>query len=325
MKIFEYCCALLNAGGGVLEMPIANFEKVEAPERDLDTFWKRVEPNLKKLIAPQSYADVFDREFDGNSGKVYLFMKGNPNHFYTKKFNLFLVGDAETTEASCTEVKSVLTKKRPNRKGTLYDLPKVDEEFVNGKRVGFHEGKQIQLKHFQSRTFLDPHSNHKQCDSVRRAISSFANGSGGIIFVGITDDGVARGHNLEGVSKEATVEKVKTLIDKMQWPPGVSPLREEHWDVKVFPLIRKENYFIIKIYVASVSGGVFSKRPESFEFRPREDDGIEGQAQSLTFEEWHQRMVNGTAGYQDSRGLYLSCTSFSKSRAVTLSTIRSMD
>ena len=307
MRIVEYCCALLNAGGGVLEMPIAKF-KTQSLLSDLDAFWKRVEPKLKKLIEPQSYAEVFDRECDSISGKVLLFIKRKPNHFYTWKFHLFFVGDSETNEASYTQVKSVMTKKSPNRKDTLGDLPKLNEEFVSGQRVSFHEGKQIQLKHYESRKILDPHSNRKQWDRVRRAISSFANGSGGIVFLGITDDGVAEGQSLEGDFKEAIEERVNTLISDMQWPPSAEPAQGKHWDVKFFPLKGKENYFIIMIRVVRVPGGVFAKCPESFELRASED-GIEGKIHRLSFNEWHRRMVGGT-DFQDSKGLYLLCMSF---------------
>ena len=310
MKVVEYCCALLNAGGGVLEMPIANFKSLTPPVSDLDTFWKRVEPNLKKLIEPQSYAEVFDREYDDVSGKVLLFMKRKPNHFYTWKFHLFFVGDSETSEASYTQVKSVVINKSSNHKDTLSSLPTLNEEFFSDKRVGFHESKQIQLKCYESQKLLDPHSNHKQCDNVRRAISSIANGSGGVLVLGITDDGVAKGQNLEGDSKEAVVERVNTLISKMQWPPSVEPAQGKHWDVKFCPLKDKENYFIIKIYVVRVPGGVFAKCPESFELHACEDSA-EGQVHRLSFNEWHHRMVGGT-DFQDtcSKGLCLLCTYF---------------
>jgi len=301
MELIRYCCALLNAGGGVLEMPIANIKKLTTLHYDLDKFWQRVEPNLNRLIEPQSYADVFDRKFDGSSGEVRLFIKGRPNHIYTRKFHLFLVGDSGTYEASYNQVKNVMTKKHANLKGTFTDLSTFCEEFVNGERVGFLEGKQIQLKHYESKQIFDPHSNHKQCDNLRRAISSFANGTGGIIFVGVTDDGVAKGQNLEGDSKEAIVERVNTLINKMIWPPRVDPVQGEHWDIKFFPLRRKDNYFVIVIYVVRVSGGIFLKFPESFEFQSCEDSSKE-QVRGLRFDEWHDRMVSGT-DVQDSKGV----------------------
>ncbi len=80
--ILEKCCALYNAGGGVLEFSISNFKDLDAPQSDLDTFWKTVEPKLNALIKPYSYADVFDRKYDdGDSSKVRLFIKKNAKSF----------------------------------------------------------------------------------------------------------------------------------------------------------------------------------------------------------------------------------------------------
>lgn len=306
--IIRDCCALLNAGGGVLEMPIANFKKLTNVHHDLDKFWQGIESKLITLIERQLYADVFDRKFDASSGEVHLFLKGKPNHIYTRKLYLFSFGDSGSYKASYDQVKKVMTKKHANLKGTFTDLPTFCEEFVNGERCGLPEGKQIQLKHYESKQIFDPHSNHKQCDTLRRVMSSFANGTGGIIVVGVTDDGVAKGQNLEGDSKEAVVERVNTLINRMIWPPNVNPVQGEHWDIKFFPLRGKDNYFVIVIYVVRVSGGIFMKLPEYLEFQPCEG-GSKEQVRELSFDEWHHRMVSGT-DVQDSKGLYLLCTSF---------------
>ncbi|XP_078380308.1 schlafen family member 13-like [Oculina patagonica] len=290
--IVEKCCAIYNAGGGVLELPIANFEDLDAPLPDLDKFWQTVEPKLNALIKPYSYTDVFDRKYDGNSGKVHLFIKRIPNHFCTLKYNLFLPGDSGTYDASYSEAIDILSKKQHSSvEVSLANLPKLEKEFVYGDKVSFHESKQIQLKHYESEKILDAHSKHNQCDTMRRTISAFANACGGVIVLGVTDEGVVEGQNLEGDSTEAVVQRVNDLINKMHWVDG-TPKREEHWDIEFFPVKGKENCFIIVIKVAKVPGGVFAKCPKSVELRPDEDDS-EGQV--LTFDEWKQRMVGGQA------------------------------
>ena len=309
--ILEKCCALYNAGGGVLEMRVLDFDDLDAPQNDLDRFWKTIEQKLKALIEPLSYVDVFDRVFDPNSGTVYLLIKNVPNHFCTLKLNLFLAGDSGIYEASYTEAIHVMTKplnvtkkRRSGVDAPLNKLPKVDEEFVYGERISFHESKQIQLKHYKSATIL---ANYDQCLIVRKTISSFANANGGVIYLGITDEGIAYGQNLiERDSSEAIQERVQSLIDKMCW--SVTPERGVHWDVKLFPLVDKENHSVIAIYVAGMqsSGGVFAKCPVSVELRPSED-GREGQVHRLDFDEWKKRMVGGMDVQTDSKGLY-DCT-----------------
>lgn len=81
-------------------MPIVNLEELDAPQSDLDPFWKTVEARLKTLIEPWSYDDVYDREFDSNSGSIRLFIKTMPMHFATLKFNLFLPCDSSISDAT---------------------------------------------------------------------------------------------------------------------------------------------------------------------------------------------------------------------------------
>ncbi|KAJ7339528.1 platelet maturation [Desmophyllum pertusum] len=311
-NILEKCCALYNAGGGVLEMRIVDFEDLEPPHNELNRFWSTLEQKLKALIEPLSYVDVFERTFDRNSGKVYLFIKNVPNHFCTLRFNLFLAGDSGIYEASNIEAINVMTKPLNLKKkrhsdvdAPLSSLPKVDKEFAYGESVSFHESRRIEFKHYKSEQILSE-NNRTQCDNLRKIISSFANTNGGVIYLGITDEGIAFGHNLERDSTEAIEERVHFLIDKMYW--SVTPKREVHWDLKFFPVVGKENHSVIVIYVAGMqtSGGVFAKCPVSVELRPSED-GSEGQVHLLDFDEWKQRMVGRTdvqTVQTDSKGLY---------------------
>ena len=312
--IIEKCCALFNSGGGVLEIKIDDFRcSTDAPQNGLDDFWNRIEPKLKVLIEPLSYVDVFDRAFDSNSGTVYLFIKTVPNHFCTLKFNLFLTGDAQIDDASYTQARNVMTqplkvkkKRHSDVDVPLSSLPKVENEFKFGKSISFEESEQIQLKHYTSKTLLQ--NNHKQCDNLRKTMSSFANANGGVIYLGITDEGIANGQNLEKDSIEDIKERVHFLVNKMYW--SVTPERGVHWDVKFFPLVDKENHFVIAIYVAGMqsSGGVFAKCPVSFELRPSEDGSEVQVHRRLDFDEWKQRMVGGTDVQTDSKGLYDICT-----------------
>ncbi len=220
------------------------------------------------------------------------------NHFCTLKYNLILPGDSGTYDVtSYTEAINVLSKRKHHSsvKGTLASLPKLEEEFVYGGKISFHESKQIQLKYYTSEKILVA---HEQCDIVRKTISAFANANGGAIVLGVTNGGVVEGQNLEGDSMEVVAERVNSLIKKMHW--SVTPERKEHWDIEFFPVKGKENCFIIVIYVAKVQGGVFAKCPKSVELRPGED-GSEPQVHRLAFDKWKMRMIGGQA---DSKGLY---------------------
>ncbi|KAJ7385311.1 hypothetical protein OS493_016385 [Desmophyllum pertusum] len=56
-------CALLNSGGGVLLIKIADYSKCTNPLKQLDIFWQKLEPKLESMIQPSSYDEVFDRVF----------------------------------------------------------------------------------------------------------------------------------------------------------------------------------------------------------------------------------------------------------------------
>ena len=293
-------------------MPIENFEELDAPQSDLDAFWKTIESRLKSLIEPHAYDDIYDREFDRHSGKVRLFIKRMPRHFATLKFHLFLPCDSSITDATYNQAMKMMTKGGSNvsqHKFVRKLDKKLDKNFVYGAKVNFHESKQIQLKHFDSVNIMTS-SKHEQCDNVRKAMSAFANGNGGAIVLGVSDDGVVKGVNLEEDSTDTIEMKVDALIRKMEWPTSVNPTQGQHWDLKFSPVEGKENYYIIVIYVAScVSGCVFAKPPESFEYRPCEGSS-EGKIHHLEFNEWKLQMGHETDFQDDSKGLYLVCMCF---------------
>lgn len=303
--ILEYVCALYNAGGGVLEMPVDNLEELDAPHSDLDEYWKTIEAKLKSLIEPHAYDDVYDREFDRGSGNVRLFIKKMPRHLATLKFNLFLPCDSSIPDATYDQAMNMMFTKG----GSIVKVPlhkcvkNLDKNFVYGAKVNFHESKHIQLKHFKSENILTS-NRHEQCDILRKTVSAFANGNGGAIVLGVNNDGVVKGENLREDSTDVIENRLNTLITKMYWPPSVIPTRRKHWDVEFFPLEGRENYFVIVIYVASVSGGVFAKCPVSVEYRLCEGSSEEP-IYHLEFDEWKLRMVPGIDFQTDSEGLYL--------------------
>jgi len=289
-------------------MPIVNLEELDAPQSDLDPFWQTVEARLKTLIEPWSYDDVYDREFDSNSGNIRLFIKKMQKHFATLKFNLFLPCDSSVSDATYKQAIQVMTKGGSKKRVPLSKyVDQLDKKFVYDAKASFHESKQIQFKHFESVNILTSQQ-HVQCDIIRKTVSAFANGNGGAIFLGITDDGVVKGQSLERDSIVDIEDRVHALIRKMHWR-SVKPARGEHWDVKFFPVEGKENYFIIVICVASVPAGVFAKCPESFQFRHCEDSSKE-QIHCLNFDEWEPRMVRENDFQADSKGLYLVCMCF---------------
>ena len=300
--VLQATCALLNSGGGVLHMKIANFKELKSPQKELDTFWHSLESKLEAMIKPSVYAEVFDRV--RKKDEILLFVKA-PGHCCTMKFNLFLASDAKVTQASYIETVRLL-QDRPSRERKdflripLQQLPSLPESFYYEQKLDFHESKQIQFKWFPSKNPLLHGNNKDQRKKIVNQISAFGNCSGGIILVGVRDDCTVIGQDMSSKenSREAVESCVKSLIEDMKWPDSCE--REVFWDIKFLPVEGEENRFVIAIYVAGIKGGVFSKNPKSCELR-LEDDGKQQSFSHLEFDEWKKRMLSVTYMPQDER------------------------
>ena len=302
--VLQATCALLNSGGGVVHMKIADFYNLNSPLQQLDKFWQKLESKLDAMIKPSVYAEVFDRV--RKEDEIFFFVKA-PDHCCTVALNLFLASDAKKTEASFKETVRLL-QDRPSGKRKnfcriqLQELPSLPESFSYKQKLDFHESKQIEFKCFTSKNPLLHGNSRTQRKTIADQISAFGNCSGGIILVGVQDDCTVLGQDMssEENSKEDIESRVKSLIRDMKWPCICK--REVFWDIKFLPVKDKENCFVIAIYVAGIRGGVFARKPKSYELRLEDD----GQAQSispleLNFDGWKKRMLSGTNVLQDER------------------------
>ena len=106
--ILKLSCALLNSGGGLLVIKIADYQSLSSTEAVstsknahhwLDEFWKTIERKLTAMVKPFTYDQVFDRRV--MSDEIYLFISV-PEDFKicTVEYNLFFPGDASTDEGS---------------------------------------------------------------------------------------------------------------------------------------------------------------------------------------------------------------------------------
>ena len=305
-QVLKNACALLNSGGGVLVIKIADFQSLA--EDSVDTFWKTIEPGLSALITSSlTYDEVFDRfEF---SDEVLLFIRA-PQHFCTLKYNLFLPSDVSASEASYENTLKLLgnqpskrgKKKEPYPIGVpLNGLRKVPKTLRCNQSLGFQESKQVQFKCWTSGTYL---TNHSQRQSVERWISAFANGSGGVILLGVTNDGCVLGQKLgaeEKNSREDIEERISSLFNKMVCDFTLE--RKTHWDMEFVPVVGSESNVVIVIYVAGMAscGGVFTNCPKSFELKFCED-GNKVPFQ-LDFKGWKERMLSRMGLQSSGKGL----------------------
>lgn len=282
--ILAATCALLNSGGGVLEIKLENYSHLRPSTfwKKLDCIWQTFENKLAPAIQPLSYSDLIDRKMENDV--ISFFIKA-PDHLITLEYNLFLAGDARTHEASFNKTLELLAD-TPQCKFSLEKLPCLPETFVYEETLDFHETRVIQLKDysFSSHTVVEKIIKGKY--GIQKQLSAFANVTGGITLLGISDKSIVHGYPMD--SDENSFEKceqvVESLIGEMEW--CCTPRRSIHWDVKFFPVQKKENHFLIAIYVAGMEGAVFARGPKSYKVG-------QDTADLLTFEEWKQRVTSG--------------------------------
>ena len=306
--ILQKCNALLNSGGGVLEMKISDPQTCSTSKKDpVDSFWQTIEEQLRKMIRPSKYKKVFDRSV--LSDKILLFINA-PSHVCTMKYNLFLPGDAGVYEATYDDVVDFLNLKADGPKQDLNsyirvplkELPEVPDHFFDQEIISLIECKQVQLKEFTSDSPL--FSNHKQRFLIARQLSAFGNCDGGVLLIGVADDRRVSGVDMEKNSKEHVEECVISLVTKICCDFEIK--RGIHWDLKFSDVSGSESKSVIVIKMAGFrnSGGIFGKCPESYELRC--DENGQQVPHPVAFDKWKERMKpDDTDLTGNTRGVYL--------------------
>ena len=295
-------------------MKIANFQTLSSektrPSKTvpplIDKFWEPIEPKLKAMVNPSNYDDVYDRHIV--SDEILLFITA-PLQLCTVELSLYFPGDhVGSDEASYQQTVDLLkggsqgTKKKPRTSSSFFEnLPKVPRNFTFNERLGFHESKQIQFKDVSKSETILGENNRTQRDAIRKQFSAFANARGGVIFLGVTDNGEVVGFNLKDNSREVMEERVISLVGRIQ--NSVKLLRKVHWDMEFFPIsgcCDSKAVLVIKVGGLKSLGGIFSKCPKSFVLQ-KSDDGEEV-VHELNFDEWKKGMLSGEDLCTDNKG-----------------------
>lgn len=292
-SVLEGCCALLTSGGGLLIMRISNYQSLKNVPTLVDRFWEPIEPQLRAIVEPSKYDDVFERHVDSDS--ILLFINA-PQHFCSRECDLRFPGDHRAAhQATYEQVVELLQKQTRVRESliaeSLKKLPEIPLKLTLRQKLTFHESKRVQFKSVKSATVLDAtDSNKNLCDHVRKLISAFANSSGGVILIGITDEGEVEGFHIEKNSEEVMEERLKFLLEKMccgfpRWE------RKVHWDMEYIPVSDSKAVLVVKVASMESLGGVFVSCPKSFVLE--RDSGNKESVRMLDFNEWRKRMLSG--------------------------------
>lgn len=190
------------------------------------------------------------------------------------------------------EIKDIIQRNIVEEEGSL--IGSHQKQFVKGKKSGLVEDVDVQLKNLKASsskcvTLADRITG--KSNKFTSYVSAFANYRGGHIYYGINDAGIVEGETITKKEQEEVLKKVTKIINKMVWPQkvGKHSQRGTHWDI-FFEPVQDTNgnavpsTFVIVIYVASCSGGVFTEEPESYHL-------VGGEVQKMSFQDWWENFT----------------------------------
>ena len=306
--------AVLNSGGGIVQMKIDDFSRYKPRDlsKRIDIFWQTLEQKLNPMIQPSTYDDVFDKKLEGDT--ILLFIKAT-NHLCTVDYNMHLPFDAASLSRPNYEKVVDLLSRRESLENHIPEVPLTDlpidllpKQFTYKEVLDFHESKQVQLKYFTSKNGLFHSNNQRAQDKIAEQISSFGNGSGGMILIGIEDKtGETRGQEITTDGKAEWESGFQAMINQMSETWSFIPIQGEHWDIEFSPVDGTKSSFVIVVRIAGMRnlGGIFTKCPKSFDLQnPSGSDGGE-EIVALDFSQWKDRILR-SACRAESKGEYVT-------------------
>ena len=273
-------CALLNSGGGKLDLTNDDADMVIAAKEDIQWCIE----HFKTIVGPLDVHKCF-KISEPQDNRVTLNVSGLPTlctlktHLYIPTLcQMEMVGPREQDALQEilghrvfeTSKHEIPTQFRFDDKCSINKSKTV--RFENPRRVKSDSNLEIILK------------------KLPIYVSGFANGLGGMIFYGIKDDATVEGYLLSDNEKDvqAISEKVNKVVQNMIWPEGSETvLRGKQWDIDFIPVVNcdvNEKRFVIVVSVFPCSGGVFTEEPESYYV---EDDVVK----KMSFETWKTEVL----------------------------------
>ena len=307
-RIAEAACALLNSGGGVIAMQIAN--KSEPPvEMGLD-----LEPSLRKLIHPLHSKDFF--EYNQLEDQFYIFVKswncspgnGSSEHricslassLYCRSFTSKVAMDSSAAFKFLQDKKASV-KCSPNHdtppphkiakatcQNSLQSNPAFEifqsRKLERGQRLPFNESPSVEFKKFSTKS---AQKNIKNI--IPEYVSAFANAKGGYLFIGV-DDETKRvlGCPKDNIDPDSFRRVADEAIAKLPVFHFCSSKDKVSYETRVIDVFQEGNLhgYLCVIKVEQFCCAVFSEAPVSW--MVDKEKGV----YSLNTEEWVRMMVD---------------------------------
>ncbi|XP_038183567.1 schlafen family member 9-like [Arvicola amphibius] len=301
-RVTEAVCALLNSGGGVIEILMAN--KSEQPvEMGLD-----LEHSLRELIQSSDWQDFFETRQQRKH--FYIFVKSwscGPENSSAKpcicsqNSSLHRRSGTSVIVMSSTDAFVYLKRKKSvgcdqkDGRAPPVKIPRVmhqnilesdpafeifqSEQLEYGQILPFPESIQVEFKQFATKSVQDYIKN-----IIPEYVSAFANTCGGYLFIGVEDKSrKVLGCPKDNVSRDSLERAANEAISKLPVFHFCSCEQEVSHETRVIDVFREGNLhgYLCVIKVEAFCCAVFSEAPTSW-MADKENDVI----YRLTTKEW---------------------------------------
>lgn len=310
VKVIQAACALLNSGGGVIQLEMANNDD-NLVEMGLD-----LEEALRTLILFSNLQAFFETKQQGSC--YYIFVKSWSSD--TLLENVFVKPRICSLSSSlyCRSGTSVylmdsrkafhfLKTKKTNAKSSGKepvgeiskvihpDLHDVDptycvfqkDHFERGEVMPFPESQLIEFKQFATK-----HIEQYMKDTILEYIPAFANTEGGYLVIGVDDKSrEVLGCAKENVDRDSLKKKIEETIQKLSCVHFCQSRCQIDFTVKILDVLAEgELYgYACVIGVKRFCGAVFSGVPSSWMENGKD-------VCSLTTKEWLSMMMDTDPG-----------------------------
>ncbi|XP_058416378.1 schlafen family member 11-like [Diceros bicornis minor] len=312
VKVIQAACALLNSGGGVIRLEMAN--KDERPmEMGLD-----LEQSLRALIQSSDLQTFFETKQQRRC--FYIFVKSWSSDLFPEDSSVRPRICSLETSLYCRSGTSVLlmdsreafsflkTKKRdakilgkePSgkvlkvRHQNSHNSNPADPIFQKdqleyGEILPFPESQFIEFKQFSTK-----HIQQRVKDIISVYIPAFANTGGGYLFIGVDDKSKkVLGCAKENVDRDSLTEKIEKAIYELPCVHFCQSQCQINFKVRILDVLaRGELYgYVCVIRVKPFCCAVFSEAPSSWMVKGKN-------VCSLTTEEWVDMMMDSDPDLQ---------------------------
>ncbi|KAK1331080.1 hypothetical protein QTO34_009028 [Cnephaeus nilssonii] len=304
-KVARAACALLNSGGGVIRMEMANSDE-HPVEMGLD-----LEESLRALIQSLDFQAFFETNQHGRC--FYIFVKSWNTDFFPEDLSKPRICSLDSS-LHCRSATSVLpmgsreafsflkTKKRnakfcgeePSNKirrdakqnfhnSNPAHLIFQRDRLEHGEILPFPESQYVEFKQFSTK-----HTPDRVKDMIPKYISAFANTGGGYLFIGVEDKSrKVLGCAEENIKREDLKKEIEDAINKLPCVHFCQSQCQITFTVRFLKVLAKEELkgYVCAIRVEPFCGAVFSEAPRSWMVK-------DGEVCCLTTEEWVDMMTD---------------------------------